>query len=144
MCCDLLLRSPRPATEPRDAPTRNSHENTEKIPSGPKFWNPDKIPRKYRRHAPKTGILGISGTFFGIFSVFWGYFWRSRISGREGIFSVFFVEIPGQGVPGLCSRSGRSQISLAPYRRYSGPSGPNPQKVEKRFLGMRSRWPATE
>ena len=29
--------------------------------------------------------------------------------GLGGIFSVFFVEIPGRAISGLCSRSGRSQ-----------------------------------
>ena len=29
--------------------------------------------------------------------------------GPGGIFSVFFVEIPGLAISGLCSRSGRSQ-----------------------------------
>ena len=66
------LRTPRPARETRDGPTRNSPKNTEKIPPGLKFWN--------------TGIFPL---IFGVFSwVFSGYFggkcWESRIWGRGG------------------------------------------------------------
>ena len=84
--------------------------NTEKIPLGQKFWSPKKIPQKYRKNT-KSGHFWYFG---GIFSAFSGYFggkcWESRISGWGGIFSVFFVEIQGGAISGLCSRSGRSQL----------------------------------
>ena len=63
-------------------------ENTEKIPQNTKnarFWY-----------------------FFGIFSVFGGIFLGFQNFCPRGIFSVFFVEIPGRAISGLCSRSGRS------------------------------------
>ena len=57
-----------------------STKNTEKTPLGPKFWNPNKIPQKYRKNTKNThfGILGIFGVF-----------WESRISGR-GVFFRYF------------------------------------------------------
>ena len=63
-----------------------------------------KIARKYRKNDPKIekmGILVFWGYFFGIFLVFQNF-------GPRGIFLVFFVEIPGRAISGLCSRSGRS------------------------------------
>ena len=39
----------------------------EKIPLRPKFWNPKKIPPKYREKIPKLGIFGIFGVFFRYF-----------------------------------------------------------------------------
>ena len=65
MSMTLGLRTPRPATEPRNGPTRNStkkyRKNTPQA-ARPKFWNSKKIPSKYR-------YLGV---FLGIFGVFWG------------------------------------------------------------------------
>ena len=87
----VVLRTPRPATEPRDGPTRNFHEKYQrKYPPRPKFWNPKKIPPKYRENTKNNhfwcfqriflryfqGILGVNsgspefragGYFFGIF-----------------------------------------------------------------------------
>ena len=78
----MCIRRPRtqergPVSAVKNAPTcyiaragRNSEfsrKNTEKIPPGPKFWNPKKYQKKN-----KTGILGIFGVFSGIFGVFWG------------------------------------------------------------------------
>ena len=66
-----------------------STKNTEKIPLGPKFWNPKKIPKKYRENTK----IAHFGYFGGIFLVFLGYFggkfWESRISGR-GVFFRYF------------------------------------------------------
>ena len=79
-----------------------------KIPPGPKFWTPriypqntPKIPKKYPENTENA--------YFGIFSVFLGYFLGvPEFRPAGGIFSVFFVEIPGRAISGLCSRSGRS------------------------------------
>ena len=66
-----------------------STKNTKKIPLGQKFWNPKKIPQKYRKNTKNTHFW----YFGGIFSVFSGYFggefWESRISGR-GVFFRYF------------------------------------------------------
>ena len=66
-----------------------STKNTEKIPLGPNFWNPKKIPQKYQKKYQNTHFW----YFGGIFSVFSGYFggkfWESRISGR-GVFFRYF------------------------------------------------------
>ena len=43
-------------------------KNTEKRPPGPKFWNPKKIPQKYRKNT-KMRIFGIFWVFFGIFGI---------------------------------------------------------------------------
>ena len=59
--------------------------------------NTEKIPRKY----PKYVFLVFSRYFGGIFLGFQNF-------GPNGIFSAFFVEIPGRAILGLCSRSGRS------------------------------------
>ena len=83
------LRTPRPATEPRDDPTRNFHEKYRKNPPRPEILEPQentpKIPKKYQKCA-----FWYSG---GIFSVFSGYFgrtfWESRISGRNIFFRYF-------------------------------------------------------
>ena len=88
-CLNRILRTPRPATEPRDGPTRNFHEKYQKNTLGQKFWNPKKIPRKYRKNTKNAHFW----YFGGIFSVFSGYFrgkfWESRISGR-GVFFRYF------------------------------------------------------
>ena len=68
------LRTPRPATEPRNGPTRNFHERYRKNTPRPEILEPQentpKIPRKYRKNTPKIPKMHI----FGIFSVFLGYF----------------------------------------------------------------------
>ena len=111
----IHLRTPRPATEPRNGPTRNFHEKCRKNSPQAEILDPKKIPRKYRKNTQN----GHFWYFGGIFSVFSGYFEgkfrESRISGRGGIFSVFFVEIPGRAISGLCSRSGCSQVYTADF-----------------------------
>ena len=91
------MRTPRPATEPRDAPTGISKRNTQKIPFGPKFWNPKKIPRKYRKTYPKRAFLVFRGYFFGIFGVFWGYFPGGQKFGPRDIFFGIFCGNFGSG-----------------------------------------------
>ena len=83
----LLLRTPRPATEPRNGPIRNFHEkHRKKSPPARNSGLPEftpKIARKYRKNIPKIPKMRI----FGIFSVF---SWRSRISARGVFFRYFF------------------------------------------------------
>ena len=73
----LPLRTPRPATEPRNGLTRNFHEKYEKIPPGSKFWthriypqNTPKIPKKYPPKYQKCAFLVFFRYFLGIFGVF--------------------------------------------------------------------------
>ena len=69
----LFLRTPRPATEPRDGPTRNFHEKYRKnTPPARKILEPQEIPQKI----PKKYQKCASWYFGGIFSVFSGYFGR--------------------------------------------------------------------
>ena len=96
----------RPATEPRDGPTRTFHEKY----SLPKIWNHKKYPEKNSQNGDFWVFRGSLG----------GRFWESSVSGRGGIFSVFFVEIPGRAISGVCSRSGLSQSCTAI------PAGPTP------------------
>ena len=58
--------------------------------------------KKYPRNTKKCAFW----LFFGIFGVFLG----APEFRPGGLFSVFFVEIPGRAISGLCSRSGRSQL----------------------------------
>ena len=62
----LLLRTPRPL-KPRDGPTRNFHEKYQKIPLGQKFWNPKKIPPKYRKNTKNAHFWYFGGMFFRYF-----------------------------------------------------------------------------
>ena len=91
--CPRLLQSaeiPRPGI---------STKNTEKIAHRPKFWNPKKTPKKYRKNTRN----GHFWYFWGIFSVFSGYFQGVQNFRPGGIFSAFFVEIPGRAISRLCS-----------------------------------------
>ena len=112
-CFNLALRTPRPGTEPRDGPTQNFHEKCRKSTLGPQILDSQKLPPKYPENTKKypqntkNARFGYFFRYFGVFS------WDSRISAPGGIFSAFFVEIPGRAISGLCSRSGRSQISRA-------------------------------
>ena len=113
------LRTPRPATEPRDGPTQNFHEKYRKNTPSPKFRTPriypqntPKIPKKYRKNTEKIPPK-YQKCPFGVFSrYFRGIFLGFQNFGAGGIFSIFFVEIPGRAISGLCSRSGRSQTHL--------------------------------
>ena len=75
------------------------------------FGPPAKPPLLLGFSIQKRSFLVFWGYFFGISRYFQGKFWESRISGRGVFFPVFFVEIPGRAISGLCSRRGRSQIS---------------------------------
>ena len=84
-------------------------KNTAKVPPGPKFWNPKKIPPKYRK-IPKMCIFGILGVFFR-------YFWdilrvnsgSPKFRAGSCFWGVFFAESPGRAISGLCSSLGCSQ-----------------------------------
>ena len=79
-----------------------STKNTEKIPLGPKFWNFKKIPQKYQKNT-KNAHFWYFGAFFRYFRGILGV--NSGSFGPRGIFSVFFMEIPGRAISELCSRS---------------------------------------
>ena len=85
-----------------------STKNTEKIPPGPKFWNPKKIPPKYRKNT-KIRIFGIFGVFFRYFRGILGVFLGVSEFPAGGYFFGIFRGNSGSGHSGLCSRSGRSQ-----------------------------------
>ena len=107
--CYRAPRWPDPEFPKKYPPDRNSG-TPRKHPQ-----NTEKIPRKY-------AFSVFSGYFFGIFRVFWGYFLGFQNFGPGDIFSVFFVEIPGRAISGLCSRSGRSQASAEIRGEFIGAS----------------------
>ena len=85
----LCLRTPRPATEPRDGPTRNFNEQRSKNTPRPEVLDSQnlpqitpKIPKKYPQNTKNAHF----GYFFGIVGVF---SWSSRISAREVFFRCF-------------------------------------------------------
>ena len=85
----LRLRTPRPATEPRDGPARNFHDKYRKNTPRPKFWNPKKIPPKYRKNTKINHFWYFQGIFLVFSGYFGGKFWESRISGRCVFFRYF-------------------------------------------------------
>ena len=84
--------------------TKNAEKNTPQAET----LNPKKIPPKTRK--PKMDIFGIFGVCFRYFQGIFGVNSGSP-EFRAGV-SVFFVEIPGRAISGLCSRSGRSQEKI--------------------------------
>ena len=100
----LQLRTPRPATEPRNGPTRNFHEKyRKKYPLARNSGLPEFTPKIPKKHPQNTKNAHF-WYFFGIL----GYFLGVPDFRPGGFFSAFFVEIPGRAISGLCSRSGRS------------------------------------
>ena len=71
----LVLRTPRPATEPRNGPTRNFHEKYRKNTPRPEILASQNLPPKYpentEKNTPKIPKMRIFGVFF--FRLFWGY-----------------------------------------------------------------------
>ena len=63
---------------------------------------PPKIPRKYRKKYPEKTQKCVFWVFFWYFG---GVFLGFQNFGPGGIFSVFFVEIPGRATLGLSGRS---------------------------------------
>ena len=97
------LRTPRPATEPRNGPTRNFHEKYRKNTPRPEILdsriypqNTPKIPKKYPQNTKNAHFW----YFFGIFGVF---SWGSRISAPGVFFQYFWGKL----------RVGPSRVSLA-------------------------------
>ena len=80
--CTVLLRTPRPDTEPRDG-TQNFLKKYRKNTLRADILEP-------WESTPKISKTGISGYFFDIWGYFGGIFWESRISARGGISSVLF------------------------------------------------------
>ena len=93
----MFLSTPRPATEPRDGPTRNFHEKYRKNTPRAEILEPQEntqkknTPPKYQKYA----FLYFGG-IFSVFGVFGGLILGVQNFGPGGIFSVFFVEIPGR------------------------------------------------
>ena len=117
----------KPPTCPEMARTGISTQKMpKKCPPGLKFWileprentprNAEEVPSK------RVQFWYFGRLFFSIFRVFWGYFLGVQNFGPGAIFSVFFVKIPGQAIPGLSSL-GRSQG----YDR-DNISGPSPSR----------------
>ena len=93
-----VLRTPPPATEPRDGPTRNFHyKYKKKIPPGPKFWTPricpPKMPRRHQKKGPQNTkivfwvFLAFSrGSRMSAGGYFWGYVfvWKLRLGPSWG------------------------------------------------------------
>ena len=104
-----MLRTPRPATEPRDGPTRNFHEKYRKNTPRAEILEPQENTPKYRKNTKNAHFW----YFGGIFSVF-SKFRESRISGR-GVFFRYFSwkfrvgpfrgSVAGRGVLNLCAFS---------------------------------------
>ena len=107
-CSNSIENAPACYRDPRWPDPEFPRKIPKKYPPGLKFWTPGiypqntpKIPKKYPK-IQKMSVLVFFRYFRGIFFGFQNF-------GPGGIFSVFFVEIPGRAISGLCSRSGRSQ-----------------------------------
>ena len=77
MCVSVIdLRTPPPATEPRDGPARNFHEKYRKNTPRPEILVPEftlKMPRKYRKKYHQNAKNDRFWYFFGLFGVFVGF-----------------------------------------------------------------------
>ena len=80
---------------------------------------------------PKMRILGILGVFLRYFRGILGVNSGSPEFRAGGIFSVFFVDILGRAIAGLCSRSGRSQHSPKSWELSCHLPRPKPPKLSK-------------
>ena len=104
----VALKTPRPATEPRNGPTRNFHEKYRKNTPRPEILDSQNLPPKYPENTEKIPRKYRKCVFLVFFRYFGGIFLGFQNFGPGGIFLVFFVEIAGRAILGLCSRSGRS------------------------------------
>ena len=100
----------------------------------PKILEPPKNTPEIPKKIPKMGILGILGVFFRYFRGILGEILGVQNFGPGGIFSVFFVEIPGRAISGLCSRSGRSQKKGVNMKNFAGNPSQNHPPPPKRPL----------
>ena len=127
-----------------------STKNTDKIPLGPKFWNPKKTPPKVPKKYQKCAFLVFWGVFIQYFrGIFGGKFRESRISGRGGIFFGIFSWKFRVG-PFRGSVAGRGVLKAAPKntfvlailcamtKRLEEPKGHSP-KVRREGLKNSSR-----
>ena len=82
--------------------------DTSKCPKDPVIL---KIPRSYINSLrTQNGHFWHFGASFLVFSgYFGGIFRESSISGWGYFFGIFFVEVPGRPISGLCGRSGHAQ-----------------------------------
>ena len=84
------LRTPRPATEPRDGPTRNFHEKYRKNTPRAEILDYRKIPPKHPENTEKIPPKYRENDRFGYFLVIFGVFSRgSRISARRVFLGIF-------------------------------------------------------
>ena len=68
-------------------------------------WPDLELPRKNRKHTPRAEILERKNT-----EKIPNFLLGVQNFGPGAFFSLFFMELPGRAIPGLCSRSGRSQF----------------------------------
>ena len=73
-----------------------STKNTKKLPPGPKFWKPDKTPRKYRKNTQNEHFWYFF-YFFGIFGTFSEYFLGGPEVWAGGYFFGIFRGNSGSG-----------------------------------------------
>ena len=109
--------------DPDGISAKNAKKNTPR----PEILDSQNLPPKYLENTEKIPPKYQKCVFWGYFSVFWGYFPGVPEFQPGAIFSVFFVEIPGRAISGLCSRSGRSLLDLdvcAHFLLYFGISKP--------------------
>ena len=122
---------PDPLQSPETARPGISTKKTEKIPLGPKFWNPEKIPRKYGKNTQNGHFWYFGGIFRYFRGNFGGTFWASRISGGGVFFRSFSskfqarpsrVSVAGRGVPKMgatcpCYRCCLLRLTILPCFR---------------------------
>ena len=88
----------------------SSTKNTEKRPPRAEILEPQENTPKILENTKNTHFLYFRDIFSVLSGYFGGIFLGFQNFGPGGLFSAFFVEIPGRVISGLCSRSGRSQI----------------------------------
>ena len=107
--CKIIKNAPTCYRAPKWPDPEFPRKILKNYPPGRNSGTPTKYPKNTEK-IPKIRI-------FGIFRVFFWYF-RGILGVNSGspefraggyFFGVFFVEIPGRAISGLCSRSGRSQ-----------------------------------
>ena len=121
----LALRTPRPATEPRNGPTRNFHAKYRKNTPRAEILEPQENPPKYPQNTPNGYFWYSEGIFLVFSGYFGGKFWGSGISGL-GVFFRYFSwklrvgpsrgsvagrgilksgDTPGLGIKRICAKS---------------------------------------
>ena len=114
----LGLRTPRPATEPRNGPTRNFHEKYRKNTPRPEILDSQNLPPKYPENTEKIPRKYRKCVFLVFFRYFWGIFLGFQNFGPGVLFLYFSWKfrvgpfrgsVAGRGVlkPGRGSEDGR-------------------------------------